>query len=447
MTNTVEKTIVPANADAVVEFNDQYELFLPVARTGVPGIATFEPAQFNIRNGVVSLNISLSSGYVNKIDVEEPIPKETTWNGVDKYKSPYTLYFNVSDVKVLKTEKGSAGKPVYLSNLSGTIFATESEPIEDDVRSVVVEYFIPNSANGNVYYRSYTRSISANTNIDIDVDFVPMIDAEALKFDIQKLYDNKLDIISTENRGCPRVYIQDGLSQPAGASYIEATYTPRQRAIARYDTGGRLSAATSDSAYSDMQEKYVLPVVISDKRYIKRDSSGNASVDGDFTVGGNLIINGDINQVDTDVTVTDSSFTITNGAYLNPNDPNPSWRSTGYVMILSENTNEDGYEAAAFLYNKKHKKFYATLGRYDKDTNVFSFDSSNIFLPSAHIKTEDDLNKLLYMNSDYRIVPSGLSVDDVRWVSENVQGIKDIASSVETIRQIQLQYTGGKTYG
>lgn len=145
--NVVERSIIPYNpASGVVMQKDKYNLFAPVADVNKVGMAGFNPADFVVKDQIVSASPSLMDRFVNKVNVLGTIPDGITYDGVDGIKTPNIWYYNYTNTVVDKIVPD--GENEYIT-VTGALLEGVSTWV-DDLNYVLTEVLL---ANGRIWTR------------------------------------------------------------------------------------------------------------------------------------------------------------------------------------------------------------------------------------------------------------------------------------------------------
>jgi hypothetical protein len=138
-----------------------------------------------------------------------------------------------------------------------------------------------------------------------------------------------------------------------------------------------------------------------EEKSVIKDKNGNV------VITGNLDVQGEINKVNTNVMTADSPISIVNASALDGETP-VDWRNGGIVIILSEEADENGFDAFGFVYNKTAELPLATLGKY-KD-GVFTANNPAKYIALSN--GERSLNSVFpIVKEDGSIAPSKYNAD------------------------------------
>lgn len=91
MKNIVERPIVPYNPpESSAVFKDEYNIFAPIAANGKPGMAGFNIHDFDLRDGIVSINFET----IKIVDLDKTLPSYIDKYDKDGKKTPNIIYKN-----------------------------------------------------------------------------------------------------------------------------------------------------------------------------------------------------------------------------------------------------------------------------------------------------------------------------------------------------------------
>lgn len=367
MKNIVERPIVPYNPpESSAVFKDEYNIFAPIAANGKPGMAGFNIHDFDLCNGIVSINFET----IKIVDLDKTLPSYIDKYDKDGKKTPNIIYKNYAHN--INYYGDSYESPQLTQRYTYGNLLVLPEVLPDEAGQM--EIFITRIG---IYWRRF-----------VNPGDIPFENIDSL-------------------------------------CISKSTYELLQKINS--------IVITVDQNTRNISDTMVRTESIEKKVDELEKSSVSKDINGNVTIPGNLTVAGEIDVVNTNISMTDAPIALVNTAYLDGEAFD--WTNTGFVILLNEG-DENTCDAYGFIYNNFYEKPLIAKGVYDKKKGTFSPNSSDItFIPKWSGDTFND--KFVYIDDEGNLVTSGYGGSDIhRHTNDIVKNSVEITKLNNSVTRI-----------